>query len=110
MPKYLFHGSYNPEGVRGLIKEGGSSRRAHCKEHVAKLGGKLEAFYFAFGGEDLYAIVDLPDNVNGAAFSMSVAAGGVFRSSMIVLLTPEEIDQAAKKAPSAGYRPPGQPR
>ena len=108
MPKYLFHGSYAPEGVKGLIKEGGSSRRAHCKEHLAKLGGKLEAFYFAFGGEDLFAIVDLPDNVNAATFSMSVATAGAFRSNMIVLLTPEEIDQAAKKAPSAGYRPPGQ--
>ena len=110
MPKYLFHGSYTPEGVRGLLKERGSSRRAHCKEHVGNLGGKLEAFYFAFGGEDLYAIVDLPDNTNSAAFSMSVAAGGAFRSSMIVLLTPEEVDQAAKKAVSAGYRPPGQSR
>lgn len=110
MPKYLFHGSYTPEGVKGLIKEGGSSRRAHCKEHAGKLGGKLEAFYFAFGGEDVFAIVDLPDNADGAAFSMSVAAGGAFRSSMIVLLTPEEVDQAAKKAASAGYRAPGQSR
>lgn len=70
----------------------------------------MEAFYFVFGGEDLYAIVDLPNNTNSAAFCMSVAAGGAFRSSMIVLLTPKEVDQAAKKAASAGYRPPGQSR
>jgi uncharacterized protein with GYD domain len=108
MPKYLFHGSYTLEGVRGLIKEGGSSRRSHFKVNVGNLGGEVEAFYYAFGAEDIYAIVDLPDNVSGAAISLALGAGGGFRGSTIVLLTPEEVDQAAQKVVSVGYRPPGQ--
>ena len=110
MPKYLSYGSYTLEGVRGLLREGGSSRRSHFKEIIGKLGGNVEAFYYAFGGEDVYAIVDIPDNVSSAAISLALGAGGGFRASTIVLLTPEEIDQATKKVASMGYRPPGQSR
>ena len=108
MSKYLFYGSYTLEGIRGLIKDGGSSRRSHFKENVENLGGQVEAFYYAFGVEDIYAIVDLPDNVSSAAISLALGAGGGFRANTIILLTPEEVDQAARKAASAGYRPPGQ--
>ena len=107
MPKYLIHGSYTLDGVRGLLKEGGSSRRSHFNENVGNLGGRVEAFYFAFGGEDIYAIVDLPDNVSSTAISLALGAGGGFRASTIVLITPEEIDQATKKVALVGYRPPG---
>ena len=69
----------------------------------------MEAFYFSFGGDDIYAIVDLPDNISSTAISLALGAGGGFRASTIVLLTPEEVDQAIKKAASVGYRPPGQP-
>jgi uncharacterized protein with GYD domain len=108
MPKYLLHGSYTTEGVRGLLKEGGSSRRAHFGENIKNLGGTVEAFYYAFGGDDAFAIVDLPDNVSGAAVSLALASGGGFRTSVVALLTPEEIDQSVRKAASVGYRLPGQ--
>ena len=94
MPKYLSHGSYTSEGVKGLIKEGGSSRRAHFKEIVGQLGGQVEAFYYAFGGNDVFAIIDLPDNISGAAISLALGAGGSFSANTTVLLTPEEMDQA----------------
>ena len=110
MPKYLIHGSYTLDGVRGLIKEGGSARRSHFKENVSNLKGEVEAFYFAFGGDDLYAVVDLPDNVSGAAISLALGAGGGFRANTIALLTAEEIDQAARRVASVGYRPPGESR
>jgi uncharacterized protein with GYD domain len=108
MPKYLFHGSYTLEGVRGLLNEGGSSRQAHFEENIRNLNGKVEALYYAFGGNDVYAIVNLPDNMSSAAISLALNAGGGFRVSTIVLLTPEELDQATQKAVSVGYRPPSQ--
>jgi uncharacterized protein with GYD domain len=108
MPKYLFHGSYTSVGVRGLLKEGGSSRKAHFEENIENLGGRVETFYYAFGGDDVYTIVDLPDNVSSAAVSLALNAGGGFRVSTIVLLTTEEMDQATQKATSVGYHPPGQ--
>jgi len=110
VPKYLSHGSYTVEGVRGVIKEGGSARKAHFHEIVADLGGKVEAFYFALGGSDVYSIVDLPDNVSSATVSLALNAGGGFHASTVVLITPEEMDQAVQKTASARYRPPGESR
>jgi uncharacterized protein with GYD domain len=106
MAKYLFSGSYTLEGVRGLIKEGGSSRRAQIESTVKGLGGKLEAFYFAFGGNDVFAILDFPDNISCAAVALTVNAAGGFKGTTSVLLSAEEMDQATKK--KVLYRGPGQ--
>ena len=106
MPKYLIQASYTVEGVKGLLKDGGSKRRAVVEQLIKDQGGTMEAFYFAFGENDIYAIVDLPDNVSIVAVSLAVGAGGGARASTTVLITPEEMDQAAQK--TVNYRPPGQ--
>jgi uncharacterized protein with GYD domain len=105
MPKYLFEASYTSEGIKGLLKEGGSSRRAKVEEMIRGLGGKLEAFYYALGEPDAYTIADLPDAATAAAVSLRVNASGAVQLKTVALMTPEEIDQASKK--SVGYRPPG---
>jgi uncharacterized protein with GYD domain len=105
MARYLFHGSYTLEGIRGVVKDGGSKRRAAAQQALASVGGKLESFYFAFGEDDVVALVEAPDNVSAAAVSMAIGAAGGFRGKTTVLLTPEEMDEAAKKA--VAYRPPG---
>ena len=105
MPRYLIVGSYTAEGAKGLLKDGGSKRRQVAEAALKSVGGRLEGFYFAFGEQDLYVIVDAPDNVSVAAASLAISAGGGFRSKSVVLLTPEELDQAAKKTTT--YTPPG---
>lgn len=105
MTRYLLRVSYTAEGVRGLLKEGGSSRRTMVDGMIKGLGGSLEGFYYAFGEDDVYAIAELPDNVTAAAVSLAVSAAGAARSNVVVLLTPEEVDAATRK--SVGYRAPG---
>lgn len=105
MPKYLLAGSYTTEGVKGLLKDGGTKRRQAAEAALKGVGGRLEAFYFAFGSDDLYAIVDAPDHASIAAASMAISASGAAQLKTIVLLTPEEMDQATKK--SVAYTPPG---
>ena len=105
MAKYLIKASYTSEGTKGLLKEGGSSRRATIQKLVNGIGGKLEAFYFAFGEADVYAIIDVPDAATAAALSLAINASGSVQLSTVPLLTPEEIDAASKK--SVGYRAPG---
>ena len=105
MPKYLLQASYSAEGAKGLLKDGGSKRRAAAKTLVESLGGKIDCFYFAFGKTDVFAIVDLPDSASAAAASLTIGASGAVAGRVTVLLTPEEIDQAAKK--SSKYTPPG---
>lgn len=106
MPKYLIQGNYAGDGLKGLLKEGGSGRRAAIEKLVVSVGGKVEAYYFAFGDTDVFIIADLPDNATAAALSLTVSAAGAATAKTTVLLTPEEIDAAAKKGIT--YRPPGQ--
>ena len=98
MPKYMIQGTYSVDGIKGVIKEGGTGRRAAVEAATKALGGKLEAFYFTFGEDDVFGIADIPDNVTAAAFGLIIAATGTVRTRTTVLLTPEEIDQASKKS------------
>jgi uncharacterized protein with GYD domain len=105
MPKYLIQGSYTAEAVEGVRTRGGSSRRDAVAETIRSLGGQMESFYFAFGDQDAYVIADLPDNAAAAAFALAVNAVGSVATKTVVLLTAEEVDEAAKR--SVEYRPPG---
>lgn len=105
MPKYLFQGSYTSEGAKGLLKEGGSQRRAAVEKSAQALGAKVEALYYSLGEGDVYVIVDAPDNTSVAALSMAVNAAGAVHLKTTVLLTTQEIDAATKK--TVDYRPPG---
>ena len=105
MAKYLIQASYTTEGIRGVLKEGGSSRASTVEKMIAGLGGGMESFYFAFGGDDVYVIADLPDNTSAASVGLTVTASGAVRTKTVVLLTPEEMDRATHK--TVDYRAPG---
>lgn len=105
MAKYLLHGSYTKEGLKGLFDEGGSKRPEAAKRLIESVGGTLEAAYFAFGEDDFHIIADMPDNVSSAAVALALNISGAVKSKTVVLLTPEEVDEAVKK--SVNYRPPG---
>ena len=106
MPKYLIEVDYSAEGARGLLAKGGSARRDAATSLAESVGGTVEAFYFAFGGTDVYVIIDVPDNATAAAISLTVGASGAMAGRTTVLLTPEEIDAAAQKKVS--FTPMGQ--
>lgn len=105
MAKFLIKASYTPAGLKGLLKEGGSGRKAAVEKMIKDLGGKMEAFYFAFGETDVYGICELPDSVSAAAASLAINASGLVNETVVPLLTAEEIDKACKK--SVAYRAPG---
>jgi uncharacterized protein with GYD domain len=105
MPLYLWHVNYTADGTKGLLKEGGSKRRTAVQQVIEKAGGKLHAFYYAFGEYDLFCIGEFPDHATAAAVSLAVNAAGTATLRTTLLLSPEEMDAAAKKTVS--YRPPG---
>ena len=75
------------------------------EQMARKMDGKLEAFYFAFGTSDVYAIVDLPNAVAASALSLAINQSGAVQLKTHVLITPEEVDEATKR--SVEYRAPG---
>jgi len=97
MPKYLSMGTYTVDGIKGVLKEGGTGRRKAVQSAIEAMGGKLEAYYFAFGESDVVVISDVPDNVTAAALAIGIGSSGTVSLKTTVLLTPEEVDQATKK-------------
>ncbi|MCL6525523.1 MAG: GYD domain-containing protein [Thermaceae bacterium] len=106
MPKYLLHINYIGEGIHGLIKEGGSRRKAAAEAAVKSVGGTLEAMYYAFGDTDCFAIAEAPNHHAVAAAVLTLNSSGRVSIKTTVLLTPEDVDAAVKLSPS--YRAPGQ--
>ena len=106
MPKYLLQANYTKEGAQGLSKEGGSSRATTVASLVESVGGKMEAFYFAFGEVDAYVVVDVPDEATAASLALAVNASGAVTLRTTALLTPGQVDEAARRA--VNYRAPGQ--
>lgn len=105
MPKYLFEVDYSVEGTKGLLKDGGSKRRAVVEATIKGVGGKLESFYYTFGLRDAILICDLPNEEAALAISMNVSASGSVVFKTTPLISVEEVDKAAKV--KVGYRPPG---
>jgi uncharacterized protein with GYD domain len=105
MAKFLITGSYTAEGAKGLMKEGGSGRKAAVQKALEGLGGTLESIYFPFGADDVIVICDMPDTLSAFALSLAVNASGAVRISTTPLLSVEDVDAACKKTVS--YRPAG---
>jgi uncharacterized protein with GYD domain len=105
MPRFLIIADYSAEGARGLMAAGGSARKTAVEKMVSGLGGQIETFDFAFGGDDVYTIVDMPDSESAAAVALTVSGSGAVSARTVVLLTPDQIDRAAQLHPD--YTPPG---
>ena len=105
LAKYLLEVNYTLDGVKGVKAKGGSARRAAAEAAAKSAGGTIDEFYFAFGSTDVFVIADFPDNTAAAALALAVTAGGGASVRTVVLLTADEIDDAAGR--SIGYTPPG---
>jgi uncharacterized protein with GYD domain len=105
MPKYLIRVKLTVDGLKGLLQEGGTARREVAERMAQSLGGRVESMYWAFGDEDVYVLVDLPSNSSAAAMGLVSSAAGGVRTSTVVLLTAEEIDEAVRQ--KVDYRAPG---
>lgn len=89
----------------GLLAEGGSKHIEAAKQALTSVGGTLETFYFSFGGEDFYIIVNLPDDVSAMSVTLAGNPSATFRIQGMALLAPEEMDRAVKM--SVDFHPPG---
>jgi uncharacterized protein with GYD domain len=106
MPKYLIQARYTTEGIQGLVSDSASGRRADVQAAVKALGGKVEAFYYAFGDDDVVVILDLPNAITAAALGLTIAGSGAARVRTTPLLTVEDVDQALEIR--IQYRAPGE--
>jgi len=107
MSPYLVQVSYTPEAWKALLKSPEDRTKA-IRPAIEKLGGSLEGGWFAFGDYDLVLLLQMPDNVSAAAFSLAGAAGGAVKAIKTTpLMDITEGVAAMKRAAKTGYKPPG---
>ena len=94
MTKYFFQGIYVGDGIKGLLREGGSKRRDAVVEALKSVGGSLDCIYYAFGEVDVLGVMDIPDQASAAALSLMINSTGAVSVHLIPLMTPEDIDAA----------------
>jgi uncharacterized protein with GYD domain len=109
MAKYAVLGGYSAEAWSKMIDNPGD-RTAAITKVVQGLGGKLESFYWSFGDDDFLGIIEAPDDIAAAAFSVAVGSSGTLRNLRTIKLI--SLDDARKmlekaKAAKAAYVPPG---
>jgi uncharacterized protein with GYD domain len=105
MPMYLIEASYTSEGVKGVVSKGGTARRDTVGQLIGSMGGRIESFYFGFGEADVYVVCELPSAEAATALALSINQSTATKIRTVVLLTPEQVDEAAKMVPD--YQPPG---
>ena len=106
MSRYMFIARYDSAGVQGVVSKGGSARAAVIEQAAKAAGGQMLSFDFAFGEDDVYTLLELPDNKAAAALALAVNATGLTHVRTVVLISPADIDEATKQEVS--YTPPGQ--
>ena len=106
MASYLLQVAYTPEAWATMIAHP-HDRIDAVRPVIEKLGGKILQGWFAFGDYDVVAIIDMPTNVEAAAFSLAATSGGAIRSlKTTALLSTAEGIEAMKKAGKSGYKAP----
>ena len=63
----MIKGSYNAEGAKALMAEGGTARLDQAKALIESLGGTLESMYFVWGTDDIVGFCEMPDDATAAA-------------------------------------------
>ncbi len=106
MAQYLIQASYTSEAWAAQIANP-QDRTQILKPVIERLGGKIIQFWLAFGDYDIVGIVELPDNVGAAAFSLAGSAGGAVKAIKTTpLLSIAEGLEAMRKAATCGYQAP----
>jgi uncharacterized protein with GYD domain len=107
MAYFLLQGTYTPESWKNLVNKP-VDRVEVVRPIIEKLGGKVEGAWFAFGDYDVIMVMQMPDTISAAAFSLAIAASGAFKAHKTTpLMTIADGIEAMKKAAGAGYQPPG---
>jgi uncharacterized protein with GYD domain len=109
MAKYAVLGGYTADAWSKMIDNPGD-RTAAVRKVAEALGGKLESFYWSFGDDDYLGIIEAPDDISAAAFSVAVGSSGTLRNlRTIKLISLEEGRKVLEKAKGAkaAFSPPG---
>jgi uncharacterized protein with GYD domain len=108
MASYLLEVAYTPQAWAALVKNP-QDRTEVLRPVLQKLGGSFQSAYLAFGDYDIIAVLEVPDNIDAAAFSIAAAAGGAIKAIKTTpLMSIADGIKAMQKAGRIGYVSPAE--
>jgi uncharacterized protein with GYD domain len=107
MPLYMAQFAYTVDAWAAFTKNP-ENRTAALQDLAKKVGAKVEALYYSFGDYDGFVIIDAPDEATVTAMLLAALAPGHLRATKTtVLMRPETMVEAMKKAGEISYPGPG---
>ncbi len=105
MAKYLVEARYTAEGAKGLAREGGTGGVRLRQKRSKVLGARLRRSTTRSAMSMLMSFSTHRTTCLPRRWLSPSAQSGGINLKTVVLMTPEEMDQAGKKA--VDFRPPG---
>lgn len=106
MSLYMAQFTYTPEAWTALTKSP-ENRTTAVQTLAEKLGCRLEAVYYSLGEYDGFVILEAPDEVAVTSFFLAALTPGHIRATKTtVLMRPETVVEAMKKASTVTYQGP----
>lgn len=106
MPLFLTRFGYTPEAWTALIADP-HNRAEAVKPMIEKAGCALKGFWYAFGEQDGFALIEAPDTTTIAGVSVKISSSGALRSfETTQLITADEMVEALRKAAEIEYHAP----
>ena len=88
MPTYIHLTSYTDDGIRNIADS--PDRLDDARELADSLGGEFTHFFLTFGGHDIVAITEFPDDETAAQFALGVASTGAVTTETLKAFTEAE--------------------
>ncbi|MEU4717299.1 GYD domain-containing protein [Micromonospora purpureochromogenes] len=106
MAWFLLKSTYTVDGLKGLVKDGGTKRAEVVRKMIEDAGGRMESMHFAFAEDDTYVLCELPDQKTVTGLAVAIGATGSLSVRITPVLTPAEVDEVTRMKTT--YTPPGQ--
>lgn len=104
---YLFQARYTAAAFKAMV-DNPQDREAAARPLIEAIGGKLHHLFFSFGGDDVIALIEAPDDNAMAAGAMAVAASGAFsggKTTKLMSASDAMSAMAVAKSASSNYKP-----
>lgn len=106
MALYMVQFAYTSEAWTAFTKQP-ENRTTAVQALAQKAGCRLEALYYAFGDYDGFIMLEAPDETTVTTFVLAaLGPGHVKATKTTVLMRPDAVVEAMKRASSLSYQGP----
>jgi uncharacterized protein with GYD domain len=94
MSRHLVRCDLDGDYFEQVLKSGFQAGEDDVRSVVESAGGKLQSAFWAHGDDDLYLVVDLPDDTTLNALLLGTLRSAHFTTSTTTIFTSGEMDEA----------------